>query len=84
MKKNTLTSVALYVLSVLLLLLGSMQLFQAATYILDSLEQGYITWGNDFLTIVSYISQACTNTYCFAIIFYVLGNINNKIFIDKE
>lgn len=84
--KSTKTSIVLYSLSILLIILGSIQLFQSISYILDSLDQKVVTWGSDFATIISYISQACIATYSFAIIFYILGKGYNLLLtkINKE
>ena len=65
----------LNVLSVFLLLVGSIQFFQATNYIYESINQEYVSWIRDFATIVSYISQACASTYCFSVLFYVTGKM---------
>lgn len=79
MKKKPMMTLALYIFSVVLLLLGTVQLFQATSYVMESLSSGYVTWSSEWDTLISYISQACTNTYCFAVLFYVLGNMYAKL-----
>lgn len=82
--KKSVTTIVLYVLAVVLVILGSIQLFQATSYILNSVNQGVVTWGSDFATIISYISQACVSTYSFAVIFYVMGKGYKFITANKE
>lgn len=84
MKKKPITSILLYIFSIVLLLLATIQLFQATSYVMESLSSGYVTWSSEWDTLISYISQACTNTYCFAVLFYVLGSIYVKLDKNKE
>ena len=77
------TTIVLYVLAIILVIIGSIQLFQSISYILNSVTQGVVSWGSDFATIISYISQACVTTYSFAVIFYVMGK-GYQLIVSKE
>lgn len=71
--KITKTTLVLYVISVVLLLYATFELFNAITYIMDYMSAGSISFSDDLNTIISFITDACLDYYLKAIIFYIMA-----------
>lgn len=67
------TTLALYILSVVLVFYATYELYNAIVYIMEYMDAGSISFSSNMNDIVSFVTQACLDIYLKAIIFYILA-----------